>query len=80
MVHNIENQLSFGLYPSSWIKYKNIKPRRFGSWFFFRLQLTPTQMGPLDQANLNHSTTLTSRNTAIRIPEARMCLRKITDK
>jgi hypothetical protein len=40
------------------IKYKNIKSRRFGSWFFFHLQVkggeTPTQMGPLDRANLNH--------------------------
>jgi hypothetical protein len=25
MVYNIENQLSFGLCPSYWIKYKNIK-------------------------------------------------------
>jgi hypothetical protein len=43
------------------IKYKNIKSRLFGSWFFFRLQVkggeTPTQMGPLDRANLNHWTT-----------------------
>jgi hypothetical protein len=42
------------------IKYKNIKSRRFGSWFFFRLRVkggeTPTQMGPLDRANLNHCT------------------------
>jgi hypothetical protein len=37
----IENQLSFGLCPSSWIKYKNIKPRRFGRWLFFRLQVSP---------------------------------------
>jgi hypothetical protein len=42
LVYNIENQLSSGLCPSSWIKYKiytnkNIKPRRFGRWFFFRL-------------------------------------------
>jgi hypothetical protein len=40
------------------IKYKNIKARRFGSWFFFRLQVkweeTPTQMGPLDRPNFNH--------------------------
>jgi hypothetical protein len=40
------------------IKYKNMKLRRFGSWFFFRLQVkgreAPTQMGPLDRANLNH--------------------------
>jgi hypothetical protein len=40
------------------IKYKHIKSRRFGSWFFFRLQVkggeAPTHMGPLDRANLNH--------------------------
>ena len=40
------------------IKYKNMKSRCFGSWFFFRLQVkgreAPTQMGPLDRANLNH--------------------------
>jgi hypothetical protein len=39
------------------LKY-NIKSRRFGSWFLFRLQVkrgeTPTKMGPLDRANLNH--------------------------
>jgi hypothetical protein len=37
MVYNIENQLSSGLCPSSWIKY--IKSRRFGGWFFFHLQV-----------------------------------------
>ena len=29
MVYNIENHLYFGLYPSSWIKYKNIKITTF---------------------------------------------------
>jgi hypothetical protein len=42
------------------MKYKNIKSRHFGSWFLFRLQVkggeTPTQMGPLDRANLSHWT------------------------
>jgi hypothetical protein len=66
----LENELSTGLRPSSWIKYiKNIKSRRFGSWFFFRLQVmggeTPTQMGPLDRAYLNHWTTSASKTIAI---------------
>jgi hypothetical protein len=43
--------LDFVHRPDKILKY-NIISRRFGSWFFFRLQVmggeTPTQMGPLD--------------------------------
>ena len=45
MVYNIENQLSSGLCPSPWIKYKITTFRKL-----VRLQVmggeTPTQLGP----------------------------------
>jgi hypothetical protein len=47
----------FGIDPSFGI-LRDQKTRRFGNWICFRLQMrwgrTPTQLGPVERANLNH--------------------------
>jgi hypothetical protein len=48
----------FGLCPSSgFFLNNNEKTQRFGNWICFRTQVkgeTPTLLGPLERANLNH--------------------------
>jgi hypothetical protein len=54
-----KNYWVFGLFPSSGF-LENRKKCRFGNWICFRPQVkgkkTPTQLGPLEKANLSHWT------------------------
>jgi hypothetical protein len=64
-VYNTQNYWDFRLCPSSGI----LKTRRqpFRNWISFRPQVmgeTPTLLGPLERANLNHWTTHVSITTA----------------
>jgi hypothetical protein len=63
MVYNTQNYWVFGLFPSSGILGTR-KTQRFGNWICFRPQVrgeeTPTLLGPLDRANLNHWTNVSS--------------------
>jgi hypothetical protein len=56
MVYDIQDYWVFGLCPSSGI-LKN-RRTRFGNWICFRPQVrgqeTPTQLGLLERASLNH--------------------------
>jgi hypothetical protein len=59
MVYNTE---LLGFWTFSIVRYsREQKTRRFGNWIFFRPQVTgkktPTRLGPLERANLNHWTT-----------------------
>jgi hypothetical protein len=54
MVYNTQNHWVFGLCPSPVILGNR---KRFGNWMCFRPQVrreTPTLLGPLERANLNH--------------------------
>jgi hypothetical protein len=59
MVYNTQNYWVFGFFPSSSIV--ETRKQRFGNWIFFCPQVRegkkPTQLGPLERANLNHWTT-----------------------
>jgi hypothetical protein len=71
MVYDIPDYWVFGLCPSSGI-LKNRRTQRFGSWICFRPQVrgqeTPTQLGPLERASLNHWTTPSSTRRAYKHP------------
>jgi hypothetical protein len=58
MVYNTE---LLGFWTFSIVRYsRDNKTRCFGNWICFRPQVrgkTPTQLGPLERANLNHWTT-----------------------
>jgi hypothetical protein len=56
MVCHTQNYWGFGHFPSSGVLGTK-KTRRFRNWISFRPQVwgkTPTHLGPLDRANLNH--------------------------
>jgi hypothetical protein len=59
MVYDIQDYWVFGLCPSSGILEN--RTQRFANWICFRPQVrgqeTPTQLGPLERASLNHWTT-----------------------
>jgi hypothetical protein len=59
MVYNIQNYWASRLCPSSGIL--DTRKQRFGNWIYFCPQVkgggeTPTQLGPLERANINHRT------------------------
>jgi hypothetical protein len=55
-VYRITGVLDFSHRPV----FLGVETRRFGNWVYFRLQVkgekTPTQLGPLERADLNHWT------------------------
>jgi hypothetical protein len=63
MVYNTKNYQAVGLCPSSGI-LKDWRKQRFENWICFRPQVrggrTPTQLGALERANLNHWTITTA--------------------
>jgi hypothetical protein len=68
-IYRSQNYQVFGLCPSSSV-LKNLRTQRFGNWICFRPQVggkTPSQLGTLERANLNHWT------TQVR-PEVKYCL------
>jgi hypothetical protein len=59
MVSSTQNYWVFGLFPHHHV-FLGVETRRFGNWICFRPQVkgekTPTQLGHLERANLNHWT------------------------